>query len=105
MTKVEKALEVAFRVLKRDGSILVFDYNKKTQVFVEASGKFKRFRWNSKNLVYCLKKSGFNLIERHLPFELRSEKPIGKFFFRTFGSLLIQFYEIHQGWNIAFAKK
>lgn len=105
MAKVEKALEEAFRVLKRDGSILVFDYNKKTQAFLETKEEFKRFCWNSKDLVNCLRKSGFNLIERHLPFELRSERQIGKVFFKAFGALLILFYELHQGWNIAFAKK
>ncbi len=105
MTNVEKALDEAFRVLKRDGLILVFDYNKKTQTSLEAKEKFKRFCWNSKDLVNCLKTSGFNLIERHLPFELRSEKQIGNFVFKAFGSLMILFYELHQGWNIAFGKK
>jgi ubiquinone/menaquinone biosynthesis C-methylase UbiE len=105
MAKVEKAIREAFRALKRDGSILAFGYNKKTQAFLEIKEKFKRFCWNSEDLVNCLRKSGFNLIERHLPFGLRSEKPTGKFFFRTFASLLIQFYEMRHGWNIAFAKK
>jgi ubiquinone/menaquinone biosynthesis C-methylase UbiE len=105
MAKVEKALEEAFRVLKQDGSILVFDYNKKTHAVLEMKEKFKRFCWNSKDLVNCLGKFGFTLIERHLPFELRSERELLKVFFKAFEPLLIPFYEFHQGWNIAFAKK
>lgn len=105
MANVENALKEAFRVLKRDGLILVFDYNKKTQTFLEAKENFRRFCWNSKDLTNLLKMSGFSCIEPHLPFELRNEDLFVSRLFTAFKRPLIKLYELHQGWNIAFGKK
>ncbi len=105
MTDIEKTLNEAYQVLKKGGLVLIFDYNKKTQKYLQIKENFKRFCWNSKDLTNLLKISGFSCIEPQLPFELRNENLFVSRLFTAFKPPLIKLYELHQGWNIAFGKK
>jgi ubiquinone/menaquinone biosynthesis C-methylase UbiE len=105
MTDVKKAINEAYRVLKRESWILIFDYNKKTHQYLERKEKFGRFCWNSKDLSNILKMAGFSCRERHIPYELWFGNHIISCFFRGFCSPLIKLYDLRRGWNVVFGKK
>jgi len=76
----QKALKEFHRVLKNNGRVIIFDYNKRTQKRLEHSEGHKRPRWTQWGLKRLVEEAGFRHCELLLP--LKHEVGIFKKYIR-----------------------